>query len=125
MANLHKVIDSWEPVDLAIGQFFIALGQMPKFRKLIVVDIGVVFFRKQIFEDPNFPALGQYDAAVLVLVQTLLEYAAARIIRLPDHRLRNRQTKLFIPNARLASGLGETSGLEHPHSPKVRPSHRR
>lgn len=71
-----------------------------------------ILLREQELVNPVVATLGQDDAAVTVLVEPLLEHAAAQIVGLPGPDLFDSGAKRYIVDQRLACRLRKPPGFE-------------
>jgi hypothetical protein len=94
-----------------MGRVLKALGEEAKLLKLII-NVCPVLLREQILEQPKTPKFREDYAAVPILVEALLKYAAAQIVDLTFQNFPNGLAKFVVSDARLPSRLGEPGGFE-------------
>ena len=87
------------------GDFFdgfgrVEVGQITEGLQLVILDVLTVLLREQVDIDPIPRSAGQYDAAVHVLVESLLEDSAPEIITLSPDDLRYCSAELSISNTK-------------------------
>jgi hypothetical protein len=101
IAYLLEVSIAQQLLDLPIAQSGVGFCKLAKRHQFVVSDVVAVFLGEQIFVNPELAASCQNNRAMLVVVEALLEDAAAQIISLALLYLPDGTAQIRICNASL------------------------